>query len=201
MNVIKTSTNDYHYAVHEPKSPPVSDPPQEPEGNFVAELPLHILLPDLNPQDGSIAPGENHQDVPEPGDDHVAEVKSFLASSHALQNFRENLRILVFPHASQYIRTTLLAAGVENARVTKNVTCRARWEVLQYCQRELSGERELSPVLTVTGSPIAAMATTCEDYVFQTWGKNGITLLRAFVLGLESGSCGKTSFSASQSRD
>jgi hypothetical protein len=46
-----------------------------------------------------------------------------------------------------------------------SITCEASWEILQYCQQELSGDHNLHKVVTLTGTTMRAQAASCEDYV------------------------------------
>jgi len=55
--------------------------------------------------------------------------------------------------------------------------CRARWELLQYWRQELSGTNALSEILTITGSPTCAQATSASDYIEGIWGSQAKTLL------------------------
>jgi hypothetical protein len=81
------------------------------------------------------------------------------------------------------------------------VDCKASWEVLRYCEEELSGTRNLEEVITITGSPHLAQATSAVDYVDTIWGDEGLHLLRLFTRSLGRDTCGKLSCTISPCAD
>ncbi|KAE9362769.1 hypothetical protein N431DRAFT_358055 [Stipitochalara longipes BDJ] len=70
-----------------------------------------------------------------------------------------------------------------------HIRCQARWEILDFCEKELQGYSDLMSLLTLTGTPTSAQADSCEDYVRETWGPAGLELLNRFILGLKTKSC------------
>jgi hypothetical protein len=67
------------------------------------------------------------------------------------------------------------------------VECRARRELLQDWRRELSGTNALSEILTITGSPTCAQATSASDSIEGIWGSQARTLLSAIQKNLARG--------------
>jgi hypothetical protein len=162
---------------------------------LVPEIPLYLLLPDIE-GGGDKADSDLNLDISEPGPDHIAQVQTFLAASQALKEFKNNLRTLVFTQVSQYIRTTLLAAGVPETGKT-TILCHVTWEMIEYYQSELSKKSDLGNVLTITGSPVKALAAASSHYMSQTWGQASSYLLEQLKLGLETNSCRKEASSNS----
>lgn len=56
-----------------------------------------------------------------------------------------------------------------------------RWDLLEFCHQELSAGDKLHHVLTLTGTPTIAEATTCADFVSNRWGQDGIDVLDLIV--------------------
>jgi hypothetical protein len=140
--------------------------------------------------------GNDPEEIEEPPDEDVMprlkEAKHFMALSQAFRRFQEDLRIFAFPIMSLYIRTIIRSSSRSiQDKGTIHIRCQVRWEILEFCEKELQGYTDLMPLLTLTGTPTSAQADTCEEYVKETWGSAGSELLNRFVLGLRTKSCGK----------
>lgn len=72
-----------------------------------------------------------------------------------------------------------------------HIRCQVRWEVLEFCEKELKEYTDLLSLLTLTGTTTSAQAITCEEHVKEAWGSAGSELLNRFVLGLRAKCCGK----------
>jgi len=118
--------------------------------------------------------------------------KDFLLEGSAFRQFCDNLRIWVFPIMSEYIESVIRTSLNPEGGIYI-VECRARWELLQYWRQELSGTNALSEILTITGSPICAQATSASDYIEGIWGSQARTLLSAIESNLALGTCCKSS--------
>jgi hypothetical protein len=118
--------------------------------------------------------------------------KDFLLEASAFRQFCDNLRIWVFPVMSEYIESVIRTSLNPEGGIYI-VECRARWELLQYWRRELSGTNALSEILTITGSPTCAQATSASDYIEGIWGSQARTLLSAIESNLALGTCRKSS--------
>jgi len=81
-----------------------------------------------------------------------------------------------------------------------NINCEALWEILQYCELELSGSHNLCKSLTLTGTTIQAQVVSCEDYVRMVWKSTGLKLLEAVIRGLSKSKCGKFSLCVPRNR-
>jgi hypothetical protein len=115
-----------------------------------------------------------------------------MTSGPSYQLLYDELRLWVYPGNGDYIRDTILTnapPGSDNLWIY----CQVDWELVEYCQDELFGDTRLHQVLTITGSPKNAQASSCEDYVTQTWGYCGKQLLDAIITGLNSGRLGERS--------
>jgi hypothetical protein len=115
-----------------------------------------------------------------------------MTTGTAFRLFCDNLRIWVFPIMSEYIGS-VIGTSMKPTRGLYVVDCKASWEVLRYCEEELSGTRNLEEVITITGSPHLAQATSAVDYVDTIWGDEGLHLLRLFTRSLGRDTCGKLS--------
>jgi hypothetical protein len=123
---------------------------------------------------------------------HLKEAKHFMTSSNAFRRFQEELRIFVFPVMSSYIRTIIRSSSKpvpENGSI--HIRCQARWNMLEFCEKELDGYTDILSLLTITGSSMSAQAISCERYTQETWGAAGVELLNGLVFGLGTKSCGK----------
>jgi hypothetical protein len=113
-----------------------------------------------------------------------------MTTGTAFRLFCDNLRIWVFPIMSEYIGS-VIGTSMKPTRGLYVVDCKVSWEVLRYCEEELSGTRNLEEVITITGSPYLAQATPAVDYVDTIWGDEGLHLLRFFTRSLDRDACGK----------
>lgn len=69
-------------------------------------------------------------------------------------------------------------AQMKDFNLERTATFVMLWELDECIRQELSGNHELSPVLTITGdSKGNSWATSCQDYVKDTWGQLGERLL------------------------
>lgn len=122
--------------------------------------------------------------------DSLEQAKDFLKRSRAFQGLYERLHAWIFPTTKDYIRHATLT-NIEWQGRYSDLHCQVDWELLKYCQQELSGKPELQRVLTITGSLNSAQAASCEDYVKQTWGSWGTKSLNAIVDGFVGDRFGK----------
>lgn len=85
--------------------------------------------------------------------------KACLLEGSAFRQLCDNLRIWVFPVMSEYIKSVVGTSLNPPDRIYM-VECKVRWELLHYQRKELSREHAISEVLTITGSPVCASATS-----------------------------------------
>jgi hypothetical protein len=90
------------------------------------------------------------------------------------------------PDVIQSIRAAIETIPMSSEGIY-SLSCDADWEVVQYCQRRLSGSYDLHKVITLTGTLQCAKAASCQDYVAETWNQQGQKLLNAFMQGLPAG--------------
>ena len=64
----------------------------------------------------------------------------------------------------------------------QSVVFEAYWDVDGFISEELNGQRNLAPVLTLSGTVNKAFAATCEDYVRHFWPEFGVNVLERLRL-------------------
>jgi hypothetical protein len=83
-----------------------------------------------------------------------------------------------------------------------NITITALWELLQCVAEELDDDKDLAPVLTITGSCTKAIALPCKRYMELQWGSIGSCVLEGICQAISdplktSRTCRPSAYSAS----
>ena len=112
----------------------------------------------------------------------LADVKAFITSSKAFCFLLHKFRRFVQPDVLQSICKEM-ESEVEVSRLA-DVTFQVHWDLLDYCKEELGGSPVFAPLLTVTGSPKTAYATTCEEYMNRYWPRSGPDTLKTLQAAL-----------------
>jgi hypothetical protein len=112
--------------------------------------------------------------------DNLSKIKEFLTSSAAFRLLREDMRIFTFPSIPELIRSSIEENVAADVGII-TITCTASWEVFACCKTELEKPEDLDSVVTITGSQSYAQATSCGDYMRQTWPRTGGEMLNAMI--------------------
>ncbi|KAL5320208.1 hypothetical protein ACEPPN_011009 [Leptodophora sp. 'Broadleaf-Isolate-01'] len=131
-------------------------------------------------------------------DKNKAAAAEFLTSGNALtklgQKIRKSLYFNSDPHAKFWLVDqeimegfhTLCSFRDEEPDQRYTATFKVFWELWQFLQEELDGSKDLSPVITLSGSAVYARASQCGVYLQENWGKLGLDLLNAIETVLKS---------------
>ncbi|KAL5323210.1 hypothetical protein ACEPPN_007743 [Leptodophora sp. 'Broadleaf-Isolate-01'] len=135
----------------------------------------------------------------QPGfDDEKAAAAEFLTSGNALANLGQNIRKSLYfdsdPHAKFWLVDQKMMEGFhtlysfrdEEPDQRYTATFKAFWELCQFLKEELDGSKDLSPVITLSGSAVYARASQCGVYLQENWGQLGLDLLSAIETALKS---------------
>lgn len=76
------------------------------------------------------------------------------------------------------IREIAPSKDADDDTITK-ATIEVHWGLQRCLKTELNKRELLSSVLTITGNLSISWATSCRDYVSETWGGFGLTLLES----------------------
>ncbi|KAH7369731.1 hypothetical protein BKA65DRAFT_486888 [Rhexocercosporidium sp. MPI-PUGE-AT-0058] len=122
----------------------------------------------------------------------------FLTSGNALTNLGQKIRKSLYfdsdPHAKFWLVDqemmegfhTLYSFRDEEPDQRYTATFKVFWELWQFLKEELDGSKDLSPVITLSGSAVYARASQCAVYLQEHWGKLGLDLLNAIETALRS---------------
>jgi hypothetical protein len=107
-------------------------------------------------------------------------MNSFVIETRAWSRLRHDMRQFVFPTVKQYIQANVEGVWTEGVDIDR-VACRVQWEFHQFQEQELDHDDDISSVLTISGRVNNAEASSCGDYMRQTWPDTGDKLLEAFL--------------------
>jgi hypothetical protein len=117
------------------------------------------------------------------------EIQAFIERSKAFECFRIRVRRLVCPDQLTWIHSELMS-HFGMSKMHKICFC-LRWNLLEFCEKELDGGQDLAQILTISGSGKEAFATTCENYINKFWPRNGARILDALQCAMKSFQRGK----------
>jgi hypothetical protein len=117
------------------------------------------------------------------------DIQAFIERSKAFECFRIRVRRFICPDQLTWIHSELMS-HFGMSKMHKICFC-LRWNLLEFCEKELDGSHDLAQMLTISGSGKEAFATTCEDYINKFWPRNGARILDALQCAMKSSQRGK----------
>ena len=120
---------------------------------------------------------------------HHGEMKEFIKRSKAFEYFRARVRRFIYHDQLTWIRSELISKFGSSER--HKIKFLVQWNLLEFCETELDGNKDLAQVLTISGFGKKAFATTCEDYINTFWPQNGARVLDALQCAMKNSHQGK----------
>jgi hypothetical protein len=110
-------------------------------------------------------------------------VRNFMLSSRAFRDLRMKPSRSVYPDMLKSVQKQIMAEFKTPGR--HDATFRVPWNILEFCEKELDGNRDIRRLLTIACSGKAAFASACEEYMHQTWPNTGKYLLETLKTALD----------------
>lgn len=129
----------------------------------------------------------------------LQEVKKFVQQSKAFDYLRSRIRKFVYPEQLKWIQAELTSELDPPPSLLTNFWL--HWDLLDYCESELDGSREICQVLTISGSEKDAFAERCENYIHRFWPRTGGLVLDCLQRAMQTMRHGISIFSSCRDTD